>query len=94
MFILLMNSSWSGLGVVVYEGEIYVLGGFNGVVWMNLVEKYCFRINQWRFIVEFCSLRSNFVVMVCIFDCCFVVVVILMFQGMGRKGFKIDLFFI
>lgn len=94
MFILLMNSSWSGLGVVVYEGEIYVLGGFNGVVWMNLVEKYCFRINQWRFIVEFCSLRSNFVVMVCIFDCCFFVVVILMFQGMGRKGFKIDLFFI
>lgn len=93
MFILLMNSSWSGLGVVVYEGEIYVLGGFNGVVWMNLVEKYCFRINQWRFIVEFCSLRSNFVVMVCIFDCCFVVVVILMFQGIG-KGFKIDLFFI
>lgn len=90
-FIPPMNSSRSGLGVVAYEGEIYALGGFNGVARMNSAEKYCPRTNQWRPIAEFCSPRSNFAVMVRISDCPFVVVAISMFQGMGRKGFKIDL---
>lgn len=89
-FIPPMNSSRSGLGVVGYEGEIYALGGFNGVARMNSAEKYCPRTNQWRPIAEFCSPRSNFAVMVRISDCPFVVVAISMFQDMG-KGFKIDL---
>lgn len=90
-FIPPMNSSRSGLGVVAYEGEIYALGGFNGVARMNSAEKYCPRTNQWRPIAEFCSPRSNFAVKVRISGCLFVVVAISMFQGMGRKGFKIDL---
>lgn len=81
---------WTAVGAD-YEGEIYALGGFNGVARMNSAEKYCPRTNQWRPIAEFCSPRSNFAVKVRISDCRFVVVAISMFQGMGRKGFKIDL---
>lgn len=62
MLLELMRNWCSGIGVIVYKDEIYVLGGFNGIIWMNIGEKYCFKVNRWKIILEMFNFRSNFVI--------------------------------
>lgn len=57
-----MRNRRSGIGVIAYKGEIYALGGFNGITRMNTGEKYCPNSNRWKTIPEMFNPRSNFAI--------------------------------
>lgn len=48
-----------GVGVVVFDGYLYVIGGFDGILFLNIVEKYDFKINRWSLVV-FMGIRRKY----------------------------------
>lgn len=48
-----------GVGVVVFDGYFYVIGGLDGILFLNIVEKYDFKINRWS-LVAFMGIRRKY----------------------------------
>ena len=48
------------MGIIAYKGDVYALGGFNGIARMCSAERYCPRSNKWRTIADMGGPRSNF----------------------------------
>lgn len=53
-----MNTRRSVFGVVVLNGKIYVVGGYDGYIFLSIVECYIFSINMWSFFILMGILRS------------------------------------
>ncbi|XP_070578569.1 kelch-like protein 28 [Ptychodera flava] len=59
-----MATRRSNLSVVVLEGELYALGGYDGETYLRSVEKYCSKTNQWKFVAPMLKSRSCFAAVV------------------------------
>lgn len=53
-----MNIRRSVFGVVVVSGRIYVVGGYDGYIFLSIVECYLLVINSWNFVFLMGIFRS------------------------------------
>ena len=74
-----MSKGRSGLSCASLNGELYVLGGYDGVGWLSSCEKYNFTTNQWTLLANMECPRSSFAT--CVFD-----TKILAFGGLTEGG--------
>lgn len=50
----------SSVGVGIFDGLLYVVGGYNGQIIVNIVERYNLRIEEWSMVSEMIIVRSMF----------------------------------
>lgn len=57
--VLFMKIVRRGVGVVVFYGKLFVIGGFDGTNFFNSVECYDFLIDEWKIVVSLNIFRYN-----------------------------------
>lgn len=57
-----MRSRRSGVSCIAYHGQVYVIGGFNGISRMCSGEKFNPQTNTWAPIPDMYNPRSNFAI--------------------------------
>lgn len=57
-----------GVGIVIVMGKIFVVGGYNGNVYLNIVEVFDLVLNRWEFVgfVFYCRVGVGVVVCFCL----------------------------